>query len=136
MKQIRNMRSHNRLPRLRTGLLLALFLVAMPASAQQPTWYLLPREQGCADLKILIRMERLPRAPVSPEDFARMMRERGEQVVVGPLPDTPREYIGKIVQVKYGNGRSPVFVTEEICGNVEQGRRTKPGNPKEPGANN
>ena len=108
-------------------------LVALQASAQQPTWYLLPREQGCADLKVLIRMERLPRAPVSPEDFARMLRERGEQVEVGPLADAPREYLGKFVQVRYGNGKGPVFVREEICRNVEQNGSNRPGNTGVPG---
>ena len=98
-------------------LYLLTLLAAMPASAQQPAWYLLPREQGCADLKILVRMERFPRPPVSPEDFARMLRE---QVSIEPLADTPPEYMGKIVQVKYGNVKAPVFVREEICRNVEQ----------------
>lgn len=99
-----------------------LLFVALPASAQQPTWYLLARETGCFDLQLLVRMEKLSRAPVSPEDFAQMLRERGEQVAVWPLEDAPAEFIGKVVQVKYGNGKAPIFVKEEICRTIEPGR--------------
>jgi len=62
---------------------LLLLVVAHPVSAQQPAWYLLSRDDGCVDLKILVKAERLSRLPVSPNDFAVMMRERGEEVTVG-----------------------------------------------------
>jgi hypothetical protein len=101
---------------------LFLLFVALPASAQQPTWYLLAREIGCVDLQLLVRMEKLSRAPVSPEDFAQMLRERGEEVILGPLADAPAEFIGKVVQVKYGSGKAPIFVKEEICRTIEPGR--------------
>ena len=99
-----------------------LLLTALPAYAQPPTWYLLSHDDGCIDLRILVKAEKLSRVPVSPEDFARMMRERGKVVDVGPLADSPPELIGKVVQVKYGNGKAPVFVTEEICRNIDQGQ--------------
>lgn len=99
-----------------------MLLAAMPASAQQPAWFLLAHDDGCVDLKLLVKAERLSRAPVSPEDFASMMRERGEQVVVGPPPGFPPELAGKVVQVKVGEWKAPVFVTGEVCRNIDKGR--------------
>ncbi len=97
-------------------------VLASPASAQQPTWYLLSRDNGCADLQMLVRMEKLSRQPVSPEDFAQMMRERGEQVAVGPPADLPPELSGKVIQVAFGRGKAPIFVREEICRTIDHGR--------------
>ncbi len=97
-----------------------LFFMPLPASARHPGWHMLGREVGCTDLQMLVRMEKLSRVPVSPEDFAQMMRERGEQVEVGPLEDSPAELIGKVIQVKLGNGKAPIFVTEEVCRTVER----------------
>jgi hypothetical protein len=102
--------------------LFLLLVVALPASAQQPTWYLLSRDDGCIDLQILVKAEKLSRVPVSPEDFAMMMRARGEVVAVGPLADSPAELIGKAVQVTVGNDMAPVFVTEEICRKIDPGK--------------
>jgi hypothetical protein len=101
---------------------LLLLIMAHPVSAQPPPWYLLSRDDGCVDLKILVKAERLSRLPVSPDDFASMMRERGEEVTVGPLADSPAEFIGKVVQVTVGNGKAPVFVTEEICRKIDPGK--------------
>lgn len=101
---------------------LLLLLAALPALAQQPAWYLFARDDGCVDLKLLVKAERLARAPVSPDDFARMMRERGEQVVVGPPPGFQPALAGKVVQVKVGEWKAPVFVTEEVCRNIDKGR--------------
>ncbi len=76
---------------------------------------LLSRESGCVSLQLLVKMERLPRAPTSPEDFAAMMRARDRQVTVG-LPDGfPPEMTGKAVMVKYAENRAPVFVRAELC---------------------
>lgn len=95
---------------------LLVFLAALPVCAQQrAAWYLLAHADGCVDLGVLVKAEKLSRAPVSPEDFARMMRERGERVAVGPLPDAPAELSGKVVQVKVGDSKAPVFVKEEFC---------------------
>lgn len=99
-----------------------LLLAAMPAAAQGQTWYLLAREEGCVETKMLASAMRLPRPPVSPEDFAQMMRERGEQVEIGPLEDSPPELVGKVVQVKVGNGKAPVFAVEGICRGIIPGR--------------
>ena len=100
-----------------------MFLAALPASAQQPAWHLFAHDDGCVDLNLLVKAEKLPRAPVSPEDFARMMRERGEQVVVGPPPGFPPELAGKVVQVKVGEWKAPVFVRDEVCRKLDAGRR-------------
>lgn len=99
---------------------LAGLLSALPAYAEDRKWYLLSREEGCVDLDMLVSKEKLPRTPASPEDFAQMMRESGHQVSVGPLPDTPAEFVGKVVEVKMDNGRAPVFVREEVCRMVER----------------
>lgn len=100
-----------------------MLLSAMPAAAQQPAWYLLARDDGCVDLKLLVKAERLAREPASPDDFARMMRERGEQVVVGQPPGFPPELAGKVVQVKVGEWKAPVFVRAEVCSNLDPGKR-------------
>jgi hypothetical protein len=95
-----------------------LAVLAMPVFAQQAAWYVLSREDGCMDLKVLARGERLPRAPVSPDDFAAMMRERGETVRIGPPPNFPPELAGKVVQVNVGSSKAPLFVRAEICRNI------------------
>ncbi len=102
-----------------TGLLL---FAALTASAQQKTWYLLGREEGCADLQALVEIGRLSRVPVSPEDFAQMMIDRGEKVEIGLPEGFSSEFAGKVVQVKYGNGKSPIFVQEEICRTIDKGK--------------
>jgi len=101
---------------------LLLFLEALPASAQQTTWYVLAHDDGCVDLKLLVKAEKLSRAPVSPEDFAQMMRERGESVEVGLPAGFPPELAGKVVQVKVGKWKAPLFVKEEVCRNIDKGR--------------
>jgi hypothetical protein len=108
------------------ALFLFLLLFPIPVSAQPPTWYVIARHDGCHELQVLVKMMNLKRAPVSPEDFAQMMRERGEQVVIGPLTEAPNEIqpdiIGKIVQVQVGKRAAPIFVTEEICRNIDRVR--------------
>ncbi len=70
---------------------LSLRLMALPAFAQQSTWYIIAREDGCHDLQVLVRAFRLSRPPASPEDFAQIMRERGEHVSMGLPIDSPPE---------------------------------------------
>jgi len=95
---------------------LLVILVVAPAFAQRPTWYVLSREKGCVDPKVLLEYEQLPRAPASPDQYAQMMRDRGNKVTVGFPPDMPPEYHAKIVQVKVGNDDGgPVFADEEVC---------------------
>lgn len=102
------------LPMLRL-LPLLLLLLTMPVAARQPAWFVLAHDDGCIDVKVLVKAEKLSRAPVSPEDFARMMRERGESVVVGPPADLPPELAGKVVQVRVGSWKAPVFMQDEVC---------------------
>ena len=93
-------------------------LLAVPALAQQPSWYVLAHADGCIDLRVLVKAENLSRTPVSPEDFAQMMRQRGELVVVGAPANLPSELAGKVVQVRVGSWKAPVFVKEEVCRNI------------------
>lgn len=100
---------------------LASFIFALAtsmASAQQSDWYVLSREDGCMDPNVLVKAEKLSRLPLSPEDYAAMMRERGEAVTIGPAPNFPTELAGKVVQVHVGRSKAPVFVKEEICRNI------------------
>ncbi len=93
-----------------------ILLLPLAGSAQQATWYLLSREEGCIDLRILVEAEKLPRVPTSPEDYAQMMRERGKNVSLGLPRDVPADLYGKIVQVRVGNDEGgPVFVKDEVC---------------------
>jgi hypothetical protein len=93
-----------------------LVLVPPPGSAQQAAWFLLSREEGCVDLKILVEAEKLPRLPTSPEDYAQMMRERGKVVSLGLPKEVPADFTGKIVQVRTsGDEGGPVFATDEVC---------------------
>lgn len=105
------------------GLRLCLLLAPLPVFAGQPAWHVFARDDGCVELAQLARAERLPRVPASPEDYARMLRERGERVVMGPPPGFPPELAGKAVQVMRGDGKAPVFVTDELCRNADTGSR-------------
>jgi len=101
---------------IRSLLTLLVLLVPLPGSAQQASWYLLSREEGCLDLSILVEMQKLPRTPTSPEDYAQMMRERGKEVSLELPKDVPADFKGKIVQVRIGNEEGgPVFVRDEVC---------------------
>jgi hypothetical protein len=117
MTNLSFMRKAGMLPR---SLFLPLLFLALPTAAQRPTWFVLAREDGCIELARLVKPERLRRAPVSPEDFAQMMRERGESVVVGPPANLPAELAGKVVQVKVGSSKAPVFVTDAVCRNISK----------------
>ena len=97
-------------------LVLLVLLVPPPALAQQASWYLLSREEGCLDLRILAEMEKLPRTPTSPEDYAQMMRARGQVVSLELPKEVPAALEGKVVQVRVGNeDGGPVFVRDEVC---------------------
>lgn len=101
---------------MRSLLILLVALVPPTGSAQQAAWYLLSREQGCVDLKVLVEAEKLPRAPTSPEDYAQMMRARGKSVTIGLPKGVPADFDGKIVQVRTDNDDGgPVFVKDEVC---------------------
>ena len=94
----------------------ALVVSAGPAvAADGASWLLMERHGGCFDLGVLVRRERLPRAPTSPDEFAAMMRMRGHQVTVGPLPGSPPDLVGKAVVVDVRDDLKPVFVRAELC---------------------
>lgn len=76
---------------------------------------LLSREAGCVSLQLLVKMERLPHAPSSPDEFAAMMRARHLPVTLEFPDDFPRELAGKAVMVRYADNRAPVFVRAELC---------------------
>jgi hypothetical protein len=96
------------------------FAVFSAMSHAQETWMLLSRESGCVSVQILVKAERLPHAPSSPEEFAAMMRARNHQVTMGLPEGFPREMAGKAVMVKYGENRAPVFMHAELCGRVNR----------------
>jgi hypothetical protein len=101
---------------LRSFFILPIVLLPPPGSAQQAAWFLLSREEGCVDLRILVEAEKLPRVPTSPEDYAQMMRGRGKDVSLGLPKEVPADFKGKIVQVSTsGEEGGPVFVTDEVC---------------------
>jgi hypothetical protein len=101
---------------MRTSLVLLAVLVTSSALAQQPTWYLMSREEGCVEPKELVDLGIVERAPVSPEDYAQMLRSRGKKVTLGLPPGFPSEFSGKIVQIKVGGEDGGVaFATEEVC---------------------
>ena len=94
-------------------------LVAPAAFAQQLTWYVFAHDDGCLNLGVLNRRGKLPRAPVSPEDYAQMMRDQGKTVVVEEMPaGFSADLAGKLVQVKIGDAEAVIFVREEVCRNM------------------
>lgn len=103
--------------------LLPFLLLSSIVYAEEASWYLFARDDGCTDLQIAVRMAKLSRTPTSPEDFAQMLRDRGEDVVVGPAPGFPPEFAGKVVQVRFGPRRALTFVSAEVCRTSEAGRK-------------
>lgn len=93
--------------------ILATLAPAVPAGAA--AWSVLSRSEGCVPLAVLVRGDALPRQPVSPEDYAQMMRDRGHTITVGLPPGFPAELAGKVVMVQVAPDHAPVFVTEEVC---------------------
>ena len=77
------------------------------------------RSEGCVDLSVIARGDRLPRAPISPDDYADLMRARGHQATLGLPPGVPAELAGKVVMVKIRDDHAPVFVHEDVCRQAE-----------------
>jgi hypothetical protein len=86
-----------------------------PIAHGQETWMLLSRESGCGSLQMLMKMERLPQAPSTPDEFASMMRARGHTVTVTLPEGFPPDMVGKAVMVKYAESRAPIFVRADLC---------------------
>lgn len=99
---------------------LSLMLAALPSFAQQSTWYVLAHDDGCVELAVFARHLRLPRTPVSPDDFAAMMRERGGPATVAAVPGMPAELASGVVQVQLAGTEAPVFATDEVCRNINR----------------
>lgn len=101
-------------------LIILLSLLVSPAFGAEPEWFLLSREDGCLELELLVKREKLPKAPATPEEFAEMMRERGYHVTLGLPEGFPAELSGKVVLVKVRENMAPVFVREEICRQIDK----------------
>jgi hypothetical protein len=86
-------------------------------------WYLLARDDGCTDMQVVVRKLKLSRTPISPEDFAQMMRDRDDSVVVGLPTGVSPDFAGKLVQVQFGDGKALLFVKDEICRSAEFGKK-------------
>lgn len=100
-----------------------LVLAAMAAApARAEDWKLFSRDLECLDLGILVRMERLPRAPASPEDFIALLGERGRGAELGLPKGFPAELEGRIVQVRLASGKGPIFIREGVCRTMDKGR--------------
>jgi hypothetical protein len=92
-----------------------LLAFALGASAAHAQWMLFGREAGCVSMQQLVRMERLDRAPATPEEFADAMRARGHKVTLGLPEGFPADMQGKAVMVRYGESRAPIFLRMELC---------------------
>jgi hypothetical protein len=91
--------------------------VALTSGGAPPpvAWSVLSREEGCVAPDVLMRGDRLPRVPVSPDDYAAMLRARGESPTLGLPPRFPPDMTGKVVMVQVRPDRAPVFVREDVC---------------------
>lgn len=98
-------------------------LLSSTAYATQAAWYLFARDDGCAEMQVVVRKLNLPRTPASPEDFAQMMRDRGDSVVVGLPAGVSPDFAGKLVQVRFGDGKALLFVKDEVCRSADFGRK-------------
>ncbi len=93
-------------------------LTVLPAMAQQPDWYVFAHDDGCLELSVLNKRDRLSHTPISPEDYAQMMRAQGKRVIVEDDTDTfPSEFSGKIVNVQLDNTKAVLFVKSDLCKN-------------------
>jgi len=90
-------------------------LVLAHGAWAQEGWMLFSREGGCMDPAMLARWEQLPRIPVSPEDFAAMLRPRYPGLTIGLPEGFPPEMTGKAVMVRYAANRAPIFVRADFC---------------------
>ena len=100
------------------------FLLAMttPFLAEASDWQLLSREEGCIPTETLVRGERLPHAPSSPEDLAAMLRAQGRTAEIVPVPGFPAEMAKDFVMVRMGNDGAPIFVRSHACARIDAGR--------------
>lgn len=105
-------------------LALTFILGMVPAAwADAPAWQLLSREEGCVPTSAIVRSERLPHAPVSPEDLVAMLRAQGRSAEISPVPGFPPEMVKEFVQVRLSGGTGPVFARSETCARINAGLR-------------
>ena len=90
------------------------------SGAATPSWSVMSREEGCMPLAVIVRGDRLAREPLSPEDYAEMMRARGHQPTVGPPPALAPDLVGKVVMVKVRDDRALVFVRNDVCAQLKE----------------
>ena len=103
--------------------LLTFLLLSSTTYAAQAGWYLFARDDGCIEMQVIVRKEKLSRSPASPEDFAQMMRDRGESVIVSLPTGVSPDLAGKLVQVQFGGGKALLFVKDEMCRTAEFGKK-------------
>ena len=89
--------------------------IALTSGGAPATGSVLSRDEGCVALDGLMRGYRLHRVPVSPDDYAAMLRARGEQPTLGLPPGFPPDMTGKVVMVQVRPDRAPVFVRDDVC---------------------
>lgn len=101
------------------------FILGMNQSAwaDAPAWQLLSREEGCVQTSALVRSERLPHAPVSPEDLVAMLRAQGRSAEIAPVPGFPPEMDRDFVLVRLSDGTGPIFALRESCARINAGLR-------------
>ena len=74
------------------------------------------REEGCVEPKELVELGMAGRAPVSPDDYAQMLRSRGKKVTLELPAELPSEFSGKVVQIKVsGEDGGVAFATDDVC---------------------
>lgn len=100
--------------------IILLGLLVSPVFGGEPEWFLMSREDGCLGMELLVKREKLPKVPATPEEFAEMMRERGHHVTLGLPEGFPAELAGKVVLVKVRENMAPVFVRKEICRQIDK----------------
>lgn len=105
------------------NMFLLLAVVAPVAQGQQ--WQVLSREDGCLPIAVLFRRDKPAdgRTPRTPQEYAELMRSRGNQPRLAPVDGLPPEMREKVIQVRVREGLEPVFVREEICRNLGKGAR-------------
>lgn len=101
-------------------ILLMLLFAPLTVHAGESGWFLISRDDGCVDPGLLVKREKLPRTPASPEEYAQMLRDRGERVTLGLPEGFPPELASKVVQVKSGESKAPIFVSGEICRSIDR----------------
>lgn len=100
-----------------------LLVLTAPLLAEAADWQLLVREEGCIPTEAIVRREKLPRVPTSPEDFAAMLHAQGRTAEIGPVPEFPSDMAKDFVMVRLDKSRAIIFVRSAACARRDAGRR-------------